>query len=201
MSAATPPDGRHDVVVLGASGLTGRLVCGHLADRAEATGLTWAAAGRDADRVRTALGPLVPAEVLTADVTDPASLDALARRARVVLNLTGPYSRRAEPVVAACVGAGTSYADLSGETPGVRRVVERWHEPAREAGVAVVQVAGVEALPFDLAVALAADRAAERGAALVDVDVAFSATPPPRGARALTDSVSGGTLASLVTVL
>ncbi len=197
----TAPGDRCDVVVLGASGLTGRLVCGHLADRAGETGLTWAAAGRDAGRVRAALGPLAPPEVLTADVTDPASLTALARRARVLLNLTGPYSQRGEPVVAACVAAGTSYADLSGETPAVRRVVDRWHQPARDAGVAVVQVAGFEALPFDLAVAVAAGRAAERGAALADVEVLFTATPPPGGARALTDSVSGGTLASLVAIL
>lgn len=197
MSADRRP---HDVVVLGASGLTGRLVAAHLARRAPGTAVTWAAAGRDAGRVRAALADVGTPPVLVADVEDPASLAELARSARVVLNLAGPYTARAEPVIAACVAAGTSYVDLTGETPFVAQVVQRWDAAARRAGVKVVQVAGFEALPFDVAVLLAAERAGLHGDTLTEVDVAFRATATPR-LRGLTDAVSGGTLASLVAVL
>lgn len=182
--------------------MTGRLVAAHLAARAAAHGVGWAAAGRDPERVRRALpdtgGP--PGAVLTADVTDPASLAALAAGTRVVLNLAGPYTERAEPVIAACVAAGTSYADLTGETPLAARMVRRWHAPAQRAGVKVVQVAGFEALPFDVAVLLAAERAERDGAVLAEVETTFTVTTAPRTLR-LSDMVSGGTLQSLALIL
>jgi len=54
-----------------------------------------------------------------ADVSDEASLQAMARSARVVLDCVGPFRYFGEPVVAACVAAGTHYLDICGE-PGVQ---------------------------------------------------------------------------------
>ena len=203
------PDGpRYDVVVLGATGITGRLVAAHLARRAGQDGsgpggrpLRWAAAGRDEARVRQALERIgVEADVLVADVTDTASLDALAASTRAVANVVGPYTTRAQAVIGACVRAGTHYADLTGEIPHAAAMIERWHAPAVAAGAKVVQVAGFEALPFDVAVALAHDAAAAAGETLVEADAVFGASTTPR-LSALTDAVSGGTLQSLVEVL
>ena len=56
-------------------------------------------------------------QVLVADVSDEASLLAMARSARVVLNCVGPFRYWGEPVVAACVAAGAHYLDICGE-PG-----------------------------------------------------------------------------------
>ncbi len=198
-----PVDRRFDVVVLGATGITGRRVAAHLGR--PGSGARWAAAGRDAARVRAGLAAAgVTADgVLVADAgdtDDTGSLAALAASTAVVLNLAGPYTQRAAPVVAACVAAGTSYADLSGEVPAIARVVERWHAPAREAGVAIVQAAGFEALPPDVAVLLAHEEAARRGTALADVVVGVTITPPP-GPMGISEGFSGGTLQSLATVL
>lgn len=197
----------YDVVVLGATGITGRLVAAHLAHRAEQGGgargrpLRWAAAGRDEGRVREALQRAgIEGDVLVADVTDDASLDALAARTRAVANLVGPYTTRAEPVIAACVRAGTHYADLTGETPHAAAMVRRWHARAIDTGAKVVQVSGFEALPFDVAVALAHEAAAAAGETLVEADAVFGASTTPR-LRAVTDAVSGGTLQSLAEVL
>jgi len=57
-------------------------------------------------------------QVLVADVSDEASLQAMAQSARVVLDCVGPFRYFGEPVVAACVAAGTHYLDICGE-PGV----------------------------------------------------------------------------------
>ncbi|ROP42924.1 saccharopine dehydrogenase NADP-binding domain-containing protein [Pseudokineococcus lusitanus] len=204
-----------DVVVLGATGLTGRLVAAHLAGRAPETAVRWAVAGRSPQRLADVLtevgAPTTPS--LVVDLGDEEALRLMASRTHVVLNLAGPYSRTASAVVAACVAGGSSYADLSGEVPAVARLVRRRHEPARRAGVRVVPVSGYEALPADLAVLLAAQRAeqASRGGAAVDdgpgaggdvtaVAVTFRTTPPSRR-LGLTDAVSGGTLQSLVEVL
>ena len=186
------------VVVFGASGIAGRSVAPYLASRAEEVGATWAVAGRDPSKVErtlTEVGVEAP-EILTADVGDPESLAAMARRARVVLDLVGPYTLYGTPVVEACVAAGAHYADLTGEMPFVRRTIDAFHERAALASVKVVQVCGFEALPPDLAVLLAAETARERWGeelAAVDVDVSFE---PPPGRVSLADSISGGTLQS-----
>lgn len=187
-----------DVVVLGASSVTGRRVAAYLADRAPTVGASWAAAGRDPERVREALageGAEVP-ETLVADVGDADSLDSLARRARVLLNLVGPYTLHGRPVIEACVRGGAHYVDLTGEIPFVSRVIADFDRPAREAGVKIVQVSGFEALPPDLAVGLAADWARARGEALAEADVEIVPELWPMPPRP-SDFVSGGTMQSL----
>src|SRR5450631_277035 len=113
-----------DVVVFGATGVTGRQVAGYLAERAAETDLRWAPAARDAEKVKRTLGEagVSASETIVADVSDPGSLAAMASRARVVLNLVGPYTLYGRPVIEACVSHGAHYVDLTGEMPFVRRM-------------------------------------------------------------------------------
>ena len=194
-------DREFDVVVFGATGVTGRRVARYLAERADEVGRTWAAAGRDAAKVERVLaeeGVSAP-EVIVADLGDPGSLAAMAQRANVVLHLAGPYTLNGRPVIEACVEAGAHYADLTGEIQFVRRVQAQFDDPASDAGVKLVEVCGFEALPPDLAVQLAAEAAAERwqeGLTAVDLEVSIVQMPtPPRPS----DFISGGTFQSLAT--
>lgn len=188
-----------DVVVFGATGVTGRGVAAYLAQRAPASGLRWAAAARDQAklaRVLEGVGVSAP-ETISADIGDPASLRAMAARTRVVLNLVGPYTLYGRPVIEACIEAGTSYADLTGELPFVREIIADFEGPAREAGVKIVQVSGFEALPPDLMVALADQRARERfGEGLASVDIEVRIISPP-GLPRPSDGISGGTFQSV----
>ena len=191
-----------DVVVFGASGVTGRNVAAYLAERAQSEELSWAAAGRDAAKVERVLGEIgVKApEVISADVDDPLSLERMAERTRVVLNLVGPYTLYGRPVIEACVHAGTHYADLTGEMPFVRRMIEEFDVAAREAGVKVVQVCGFEALPADLAVMLAAETARERfDESLSSADLEVAIDPLP-GLPHASDVLSGGTIQSMFAI-
>lgn len=194
----TEPD--VDVVVFGATSVTGRHVAAYLAERSDGAEIRWAAAARDLvklDRTLGEVGVEAP-EMIAADVGDSGSLEAMASRARVVVNLVGPYTRYGTPVIEACVKGGASYVDLSGEIPFVRRINEGFDERAREAGVKVVQVCGFEALPPDLAVRLAAETATARWdqpLTEVEVEVAILATPP--GVPRASDFLSGGTMQSM----
>ena len=191
------------VVVFGASGVTGRRVAAYLAERAGEVGARWAVAGRDAAKLERVLGEIGVAapEAIAADVGDPASLAAMAARARVVLDLVGPYTLYGTPVIEACVENGAHYVDLTGEIPFVRRTIDAVHERAVAAGVKIVQVCGFEALPPDLSVLLAAETARERWGedlAAADVEVA---TKQPSGRVGPADLISGGTLQSLAEAL
>ncbi len=184
-----------DVVVFGASGVTGRQVAAYLGS----TDARWGAAGRDATKLERTLAEVgaEPAETITADVADPDSLLAMASRAAVVLNLVGPYTTRGRPVIQACISAGAHYADLTGEIPFVREMIAEFDRAASDAGVKIVQVCGFEALPPDLAVQLAAEAARERGCELSAIDVSIAITGQPPGLPRPSDMISGGTFQSM----
>lgn len=60
--------------------------------------------------------PATPQEVaiLTADIGDAASMDALVRRSKVLIALAGPYAALGSAVVEACVRNSTHYVDITG---------------------------------------------------------------------------------------
>ena len=188
-----------DVVVFGATGVTGRRVAAYLAERAAETGASWAAAARDTaklDRMLDEDGVSAP-QTIVADLDDQASLAAMASRARVVLNLVGPYTLYGRPVIEACVAGGAHYADLTGEIPFVREVIDEFADRATQAGIKLVQVCGFESLPSDLAVLLAAETARDRwGEGLTEADLEASVKAPP-GLPRPSDMISGGTAQSL----
>jgi len=187
------------VVVFGATGITGRQVAAYLAQRAAESEIRWAVAGRDPAKIEHVLGKIGVAapEILRADLDDPATLEEIASRARVVLNLVGPYSRHGEPVIRACIAAGSHYADLTGEIPFVRRMIDAHQQEALAAGVKIVNVSGFEALPADLAVLLGAETARSRWseeleAVNLSAHISLSGRMP-----GVSNMVSGGTLQSL----
>jgi short subunit dehydrogenase-like uncharacterized protein len=193
-----------DVVLFGATGVTGGNAVPHLLSRSRALGLTVAVAGRDPQRLHQQLshhvGRGLPPEVIEADLDDPGSLAEMALRARVVVNAVGPYARSARPVIGACVANGADYLDMTGEVDVVAAMIDEFGEAAHDAGVRIVQAAGYEALPFDLAVLAAAESAGRRGSRLASVDVITSAQLPP-GMPRPSDGVSGGTWASTVSAV
>jgi short subunit dehydrogenase-like uncharacterized protein len=188
------------VAVLGATGVTGKRAVSYLRERAPHLGVRWAIAGRDPARLEALVADWaedIRPELLRADVADPSSLRALVERVRVVINFAGPFARLAPPVIAACVEARTHYLDVSGEIGFVARMIEEHHERARERGVRIVQVAGIEALPFDLLTRLGIDKlAAEHDSRPESADLVLTLTAPP-GMPRPSDSVSSGTLESL----
>lgn len=191
-----------DVVVFGATGVTGRRVAAYLAERSSETGMSWAPAARDAaklDRILSEDG-VDAEEFVTAEVGDAASLAAMAGRAKVVLDLVGPYTLYGRPVIEACIEGGAHYVDLSGEIPFVGTIARELGAAAEEAGVKIVEVCGFEALPPDLMVLSAAETARERwDEPLLSVELEVWATPPP-GVPRPSDVLSGGTIQSMAVV-
>jgi len=143
-----------DVVIYGAAGATGRNVVRHLVERQAGLAFSWAIAGRDEGRLRTVDLGSTSAGLEVASLTDGPALRALCSKARVVVNLAGPYEGRAERLIEACIANGSHYLDLCGENGLIGDLIARYHDRAREARVVVVPACGFESLPFDLGVAL-----------------------------------------------
>lgn len=172
----------HDIVVVGATGYTGRLVVQHLA-RFGGPEPRFAIAGRDASKlreiaasVRAASGYEPPVFVASAD--DKRALAQLCAATRVVVACAGPFARLGEPVVEACVDAGTDYVDITGELEFVRRMIERYHARAEGSGTRLVPCCGFDSVPADLGVFSLLDAVRPRGRVEVETfvhtDLAFS---------------------------
>ena len=142
----------NDIVVFGATGFTGKLTAQYLAG-ALPEGASWALAGRNRAKLEAVAADLdgaVAPELVEADVTDEASLRAVAESARVAITTVGPYLKHGDPLVAACAAAGTDYVDLTGEPEFVDRSYVRHHAAAVESGARLVHACGFDSIPHDL---------------------------------------------------
>jgi short subunit dehydrogenase-like uncharacterized protein len=168
------------IVVIGATGYTGRLVARELAGGTAPFLLT----GRSRDRLAELAGALEGAETREVDVTRPASVDAALRPGDVVINCAGPFTDLGEPVVGACIRAGAHYLDTTGEQRFMKRILDEHDEQARAAGVVVVNAMAFEYAIGDCAAALAAEGLATP---LRSVDVVYAwgggAAASSRGTR------------------
>lgn len=143
-----------DVVIYGATGFTGRLVAEYLASEYGKT-LSWAMAGRSEDKlkqVRDEIGAPADTPLIVADASDPASLKAMAGRARAVITTVGPYQLYGEALVKACVETGTDYVDLSGEPAWMHDMIAGYSDAAKASGARIVHSCGFDSVPFDLGV-------------------------------------------------
>ncbi len=123
------------VLVLGATGYTGRLVVAAL----ERLGHPYVLAGRDAAKLEAQIPGLDHViDARLADVTRSESLDGLFRGISAVVNTVGPFRRLGLPVVRAAIAQGVHYVDTTGEQGYQRTVYERCHRAAVHAEVTVV---------------------------------------------------------------
>ncbi|KAG8458652.1 hypothetical protein KFE25_008449 [Diacronema lutheri] len=158
-SPATGPP--FDVVVLGATGFTGRIAARYLATRYGADSpVRWAIAGRNAAKlaeVKCALPNGADVPSLICDTSDAAAVDELVRSTKAIANYAGsPFLDKALPVVEACARRGVHYVDITAELPLQRTSYDQFHAECVRSGALVVHACGFDSVPSDLSAFLAA---------------------------------------------
>src|SRR5262245_34844500 len=73
-----------------------------------------------------------------ATVDDADSLDRALDGAQTVIKFAGPFVDRADAVAAAAMRSKIHYLDVCAEQLAASATLEKFHEPARKAGVSVV---------------------------------------------------------------
>jgi len=147
---------QYDLVVFGATGFVGQLVCQAIRQNDQQDDLTWAIAGRSADKLQALAEnfaePSQELPQIIADATDEASLRHLCEQTQVVISTVGPYALHGEPLVRVCAETGTHYCDLTGESPWIRRMIDRYASIAAQSGAYIVHCCGFDSIPSDLGV-------------------------------------------------
>jgi short subunit dehydrogenase-like uncharacterized protein len=189
-----------DILVLGATGFTGKLVVRYLSTHPDYTStppkFSFGLAGRSLSKLSKLADELslpehsVPRVVV--DTASPAQIDAAILSTRVVINVVGPFWKYSRPVVVACAERGVHYVDLTGEPPFMHFVVDACDASARASKAIIVPAAGQDCVPSDLTLFLANKTLKARfpGRSLGHSTSVF---------RAWGD-ISGGTLATLFSI-
>jgi short subunit dehydrogenase-like uncharacterized protein len=187
-----------DIIIYGATGYTGRLVAEHFLNQyaGKPDAPKWAMAGRSLTKLEEVRGEIGAGEdtpLIVANSDDPASLEAMCNRTKVVITTVGPYQLYGDALVEACVKTGTDYTDLCGEPGWMREKIDAHHEAAQKSGARICFSSGFDSIPFDLGVMMLQKEAKAK----------FGA-PAPRvkgRVRAMAGTFSGGTAASLTATM
>jgi len=124
------------VVVYGASGYTGRLVCEYLREH----NIPFVAAGRSKDRLVAAMERNVPG-IETADYEiaevehSTEGLTKLLSGSKVLINTVGPFAQFGHEAVQACLSAGCHYTDTTGEQDWMIECDEKYGREFANAGL------------------------------------------------------------------
>jgi short subunit dehydrogenase-like uncharacterized protein len=180
------------VVVYGATGYTGRVVCEYLNKQYGVNGdVKWAMAGRSEEKlvqVRDEMG--IPSDVpfVIADAENPESVKQMVNSTQVVLTTVGPYQKYGSDLVRECSETGTDYVDLCGEPAWMHEMIAAHGESAKASGARIVFSCGFDSVPFDLGIYF-----------LQKASIAKLGKPLSRikgRVRAMKGTFSGGTLES-----
>ena len=98
---------KYDLVVYGASGFTGQLICEYLSTHKDTFNLDWAIAGRNTDKLDLLSTQLSSEnkkiDVLYSDSFDKTSLDSVCSQSRLIISTVGPYAIYGENLIASCI--------------------------------------------------------------------------------------------------
>ncbi|KAK4973277.1 hypothetical protein LTR66_011207, partial [Elasticomyces elasticus] len=145
----------YEIVLFGATGYTGKYTAEHITTNLP-TDLKWAVAGRSHQKLQSLVEELKP---LNPDRLQPAievaqletaDLYALARKTQLLISTVGPYYKYGTAVVDACANCGTHYLDVTGESPWVKEIIEKYHDVAQKNRAILIPQTGIESAPADL---------------------------------------------------
>ncbi|MDN3640744.1 saccharopine dehydrogenase NADP-binding domain-containing protein [Simiduia curdlanivorans] len=144
------------LVVYGATGYTGRLVCEYLNQRYGVNGdVKWAMAGRSRaklEQVRDEMGIPKGIPLVVADAGNVESVKSLVAQTQVILTTVGPYQKYGSELVGLCCEVGTDYVDLCGEPAWMHEMIAQYGAAAKASGARIVFSCGFDSVPFDLGV-------------------------------------------------
>ncbi|KAJ7431946.1 Saccharopine dehydrogenase-domain-containing protein [Mycena galericulata] len=184
-----------NVVVLGATGFTGRLIVKYLSTHRDRSSFTLTLAGRSKSRLDALVSEVgldSSMRIHVVDVTSPEQVEAAVMGATVVINTAGPFRKWGTPVVEACVKQGVHYVDLTGETLWIKQIITKFHFTATKTGAIIVPSCALDSVPADIIAYISSKTLREISGEPVDIDTSVSAYQAKGG-------VSGGTIYSAIT--
>ena len=149
----------YDIIIVGATGFTGRRAARELLNQYSTTYRIGLAA-RNRQRLEALAEELsLPTEhCFIMDTTDAERVREVVGLTRLIVSTAGPYALYGESVIAACAQLGTHYTDITGEVDFIARMSERYADKAQASGARLVSFCGFDSVPAEVAVHKLAQR-------------------------------------------
>ena len=192
---------KYDLVLIGATGFTGKLVAEYLTKEygAKNEKFVWAIAGRNnikLNDLKNCLSEFDPEvinlPILIADSYDRKSLDNITSVSRVIISTVGPYLKYGKLLVESCAGNGTDYCDLTGEVPFIRESIDLFDSLAKSNHCRIVHSCGFDSIPSDIGVLKLQKEAIQKFGRPCDEIRLY--------ARSMKGGFSGGTIESMINI-
>ena len=142
-----------DLVIWGATGFTGQLVCEYIANSYNSKDLNWTIAGRNEEKLLKLKNRLnIENSILIGNSNDKSSLEKICGKTKVICSAVGPYALFGTNLIHACIKMKTNYCDISGETQWIRKIIDTFHEKAKKQKIKIVNSCGFDSIPSDMGV-------------------------------------------------
>ena len=175
---------KYDLIVHGATGFTGKLVCSYLSSHIDAKSIKWAISGRNTKKLES-LSQEYNVDYFNVDSFDINSINSITSISKVIISVVGPYALYGKDLVQSCVDNNCHYLDITGESTFVKYVKNKFHKKAVDSETMIVNCCGFESVPTDLGVYLNYTKTNQK-----DLDVKCFLTSKGK--------ISGGTWASFL---
>ncbi|KAK7691924.1 hypothetical protein QCA50_005329 [Cerrena zonata] len=146
-----------DILVLGATGFTGRLITQYLYSHPDRSSFSLALGARSQHKLaqlKQELGLDDSVKTFQVDVLDEHQVEEVVKQVQVVINTVGPFYKWGTYVVQACARNGTHYVDITGETHWIRDIIEVYDYLATKTHAIIIPSSGMDSMPSDLSVYL-----------------------------------------------
>ena len=143
-----------DLIIWGATGFTGNLVCEYISRSYSDSSLRWGIAGRNKEKI-SAVGKKLKIDkekIFIADSNNFESLIKLTSKTKVICTTVGPYAKFGTNLIKACIETSTNYCDITGETQWIRRIIDKYHTTSKNKKIKIVNSCGFDSVPSDMGV-------------------------------------------------
>jgi len=183
-----------DIIIWGATGFTGRLVAEYIYINYSSEKLSWAIAGRDKKKLINVRDKIADENIpiIIADSFDEMSLTKMTQKTKVICSTVGPYSKYGSLLVKSCIKTNTHYCDLAGEAQWIRKIVDTYHQEAKNKKIRIVNSCGFDSIPSDIGVYFIHKNLPDVNIKLDNISMRLSG---------FKGSLSGGTYASMNNII
>ena len=143
---------KYDIIIFGATGFTGKLICDYLLNHKESKKLNIGLAARNKsklEKIAEKFSEINP-DTLVVDSFNKDSIDQMTGSAKLILTVVGPYSLYGEYLVESCIKNSTHYVDLTGEPDFVKTIREKFSNKAVSSKSIIVNSCGLESIIPDV---------------------------------------------------
>ena len=139
----------YDLIIHGATGFTGQLICDYLYKHNDSKAIKWAISGRNTSKLEP-ISKKYNVDLFQVDSFENKALDLITSKSKVIISVVGPYAIYGKQLIESCVNNNCHYLDITGESSFVQYVKNKYSKKAIETNTMLISCCGFESIPSDI---------------------------------------------------